>query len=341
MKAAVTDGKGKLWIADVEMPKPGEYQCLCRIHACATCTGTDKRHIAGKLPFPVKYPGILGHESVGTVVETGPAARYLSPGDRVLRPAAVYPEEQLGGLYSCWGGFAEYGLVTDTRALLEDHAEAQPNHYTVYQQKLPADFDVSHPDATMLITLKETATYIANVEARLYTSVAILGCGCVGMSMCRFAKIFGAYPVVVVARRDEQLQCAAGVGADFTVNSTREDVVGRIRDLTSGRGVDRVIDTTGDAQFLLHTLAALSTEGKAAPYACYKTSDTIATTILADKLLQVGPSEERAHEYLIGAVRMGLVKLSDFYSHRMPLDRIVEGFDLLAQKKAFKIVFEM
>ena len=50
MKAAITDGKGKVWIGEVPRPVPGEYECLCKTKACATCTGTDSKHIHDKLP---------------------------------------------------------------------------------------------------------------------------------------------------------------------------------------------------------------------------------------------------------------------------------------------------
>ena len=43
MKGALTDGKGKVWVDEVPMPETGDYECLCKIDACATCTGTDKK----------------------------------------------------------------------------------------------------------------------------------------------------------------------------------------------------------------------------------------------------------------------------------------------------------
>ena len=119
MKAAITDGKGNVWIDDVPKPEPNDYQCLCRINACATCTGTDQKHINNKLPWDQTYPGILGHESCGVVVQVGDKVRNINVGDRYLRPAAVYPGETLGDYQSMWGGFAEFGLITDVKAARE------------------------------------------------------------------------------------------------------------------------------------------------------------------------------------------------------------------------------
>ena len=341
MKAAITDGKGNLWLADVPTPAVGEYQCLCKTQACATCTGTDRKHIEDKLPWSQNYPGILGHESIGYVVEVGPKVRTLKEGDTVLRPAAVYPGEQLGEYYSMWGGFAEYGLVTDRKALLEDQPDAQPNNYTRFQLPIPEGLGLSPADATMLITLKETASYVASVGVKLHSSLLILGAGSVALSMCRFAKVFGAYPVIMIGRRAAPLEHARKIGADFTINTQEQNPVEAARAITDGEGVDFIIDATGDAEFLNSCLPALKPDGKAAAYATYKSSDTIANTIDPARLAQGATGEDSAHQYLLDAVRLGLVDLTNYYSHRLPFERIEEGFELLKNKTAFKIVFEM
>lgn len=342
MKAAITDGKGKLWIEDIPIPKPGEYQCLCKVEACATCTGTDQKHIRSKLPFACQYPGVLGHESVGIVTEVGPKVRYLETGDRVLRPAAVYPEEKFGEWFSCWGGFAEYGIVADRKAALEDNPDATLNNYTRFQLPIPHDLNLSAAEATMLITLKECASVIAATGTSLLKSAAVLGAGSVGISMLRFAKIFGAWPVIAVARRDEQLAYARDtIGADHVVNAKTENAVERIRALTDGRGVDRIVDTTGNSAFLKSMLPALSAEGKTVPYASYESAEAIQNAIPDDKRMSALASEDGAHAYMLEAVRTGLFDLKAFYSHTMPLDDIVEGFEMIKRKEAFKIVFEM
>lgn len=71
MKAAITDGKGNLWIEEIMVPEINEYQCLCKILACSSCTGTDIKIIDGKINWCKNYPVILGHESVGVVIKKG------------------------------------------------------------------------------------------------------------------------------------------------------------------------------------------------------------------------------------------------------------------------------
>ena len=159
MKVGITDGAGKVWLDEVPVPEPNDYQCLCRNLVCATCTGTDQKHIHNKLPWKQEYPGIFGHESIGIVIETGKKVRKFRKGDMVIRPTAVYNGERYAGFTSLWGGYAEYGLVTDADAWLTDDPDAKINYYVQFQMKIPSDLQLEAGDASMLITLKEVLGY--------------------------------------------------------------------------------------------------------------------------------------------------------------------------------------
>lgn len=341
MKAAITDGKGKVWIGEVPRPVPGDYECLCQTKACATCTGTDSKHIHDKLPWAQVYPGLLGHESVGVVIEVGKKVRNFREGDIVLRPAAAFPGTQLAGYTSMWGGFAEYGLVGDAAAMRADDPAAKPNGYTKFQQVIPREAGISFVDATMLITLKECASYVASSGVGFRSRVLVLGAGSVGISMIRFAKVYGAH-VIAVARRDEQLAYAKDViGANEVVNVSRQDLVKTVAELTGGQGIDRIIDTTGSADFLKTALPTLAPNGKVGAYATYSRG-TARAEIVAPELEAGGATgEDIAHPYLLDAVKLGLVKLSDFYSHVLPLAELSRGFEMIERKEAFKVVATM
>lgn len=340
MKAAITDGKEQIWLDEAPVPEPGQYQCLCKILACATCTGTDQKHIENKLPWKQDYPGILGHESVGRVMKIGDKVKNIKKGDIFLHPTAVYPGEKLGDYYSLWGGFAEYGLITDTKTFYEDNPEGILNNHTKFQQKIPEDISISPADATMLITLKETAGFAMSLKITMNTSLTILGAGSVAMSMCFFAKLIGAFPIIVVARRDEPLNRMKKFGANFTVNNKRENMVKKVKEITGGKGVDYVIDTAGDEKLLIESLNLLAENGKIAPYATFATNNPT-QNLDQSKITQGVTGEVQAHNYMLDLVKIDLLKLENFYSHRMSFDKIAEGFELLKNKKAFKIVFEM
>jgi len=344
MKAAVVPGDGTVVIKEVPVPEPGPYQCLVKILACATCTGTDHKIAHRALPWPMDYPAILGHEAFGRVVQLGKKVRYLKEGDLFLRPTSVYPGGKLGQYYSGWGGFAEYGLVTDVQAAREDDPGAEIPGLTVYQQKVPESLGLDPADATMLITLKETASFLKVIGVGWKSSVAVLGSGPVAMGFCWFAKVFGAWPVIAIGRREAAAGLVKKAGADFYINNSREDMAGRVKELTENRGVDFVVDAAGDLNLLKESACLLAVNGKLAPYATSPSYQYVLDRAKGPgrwSLLFSGPDEPSAHQYLLDAVRLGLVNLKDFYSHRMPLSKIAEGFKMLEQKQAFKIVFEM
>jgi hypothetical protein len=150
----------------------------------------------------------------------------------------------------CWSPWLWFDIDNEDLHFAHNDAAALAAALVERYEVLPADLLMSAADATMLITLKETASYLSNAGVRMFKSVAVLGAGSVGICMVRFAKIFGADPLIVVARRDEQLAYAKKLGADFAVNVTSADANAEVKRLNGGRGVDFVIDTTGDVEFL-------------------------------------------------------------------------------------------
>ncbi|MCK5804019.1 MAG: zinc-binding dehydrogenase [Lentisphaeria bacterium] len=342
MKAAVTDGKGGLWIEDLPIPEPSDYQVLCKVHACASCTGTDLKHMKNALPWEQTYPGLLGHEGIGTVVKVGGKVRNIKEGEMFLRPALAYPGEKYEGYLSMWSGFAEYGLVTDVKALMEDDPEAKPSAFTRFQLRVPVEANIPPAEATMMITLKETASYAATSGVGFLKKVMVLGAGSVGIAMIHFAKVLGGTPVIAVARRDEQLAYAKDViGADFVINAAKEDVIARAAELTGGEGVDVLLDTTGSSDFLASCMPVLAPEGKAGAYATYERGTDMGGVIPPERNAGGRTGEDIAHQYMLDAVRLGLVDLSNYYSHKVTLDELPQAFEMLKRKEAFKIVAMM
>jgi len=164
------------------------------------------------------------------------------------------------------------------------------------------------------------------------------------MGFCWFAKVFGAWPVIVIGRRDEPEERMIKAGADAYINNCRQNMIQKVKELTANQGVDFVIDTAGDPELLTESSSLLSVRGKIAPYASSLSSRYVLDRTKGPgywSFQLAGPDEPSAHQYLLDAVRLGLVKLRNFYSFRLPLEKISEGFRMMERKEAFKIVFEM
>ena len=196
----------------------------------------------------------------------------------------------------------------------------------------------------MLITLKETFSFISKIGVRMNSSVAVLGTGAVGMSFCFFSKLFGGYPVMLIGRRDKPLQHIKKLGADFTINNKKEDMIKRVKEITENRGVDFVIDAVGNEELFTESTQLLGKNGRIIPYATFSSTKYLLDREKAHgdwEVVFTGPDENLAHNAMMSIVKLGIIPFKLFYSHRMKFIEIEKGFELLKNEGAFKIVFEI
>jgi len=344
MKAAVVEKRGVLNIWDVPEPSINDYQALVKIKACSLCNGTDGKIVDGKLLFVREYPTILGHESVGEVIEVGRKVKRYKKGDMVFRPGIVY--ENKDPLGSSWGGFAEYGMVNDMFAQKEDGIPVSP--FATMQQVIPLETGVNAIDATMLITYKEALSFLQNFGVGPGKSVVIWGTGPVSLSFILFSKLLGAYPVICCGRRDSALTDAEKMGADKTVNINSQDSVKAVMEYTDGRGADRVIDGVGDFSIVQNSIPMVARFGEIGIYGIAPTDEENKQESLVNiggryapyAIRVLGPDESAAHEQMMALVKMGMVNAHALVDEVIGLADIAKGFDMIRNKKARKVVVQ-
>jgi len=344
MRAAVVPEPGK--IALVELPEPtyNDYEALVEILTCSICSGTDTHIVDDHFPMRA-YPCVLGHESIGRVIEVGSAVRNLKPGDLVLRPTAVRPGETLGGYNSMFGSFVDYGIVADAAAIMADTPRGQTPKlppFALAQQVTPPDFD---PDlAGAFITFKETLSFLYRLGVQPGHSTLILGSGTVGLSFALGAKLIGATPVIVTGRRPEALATARRFGADQVINVSTENLVDAVKGYTNGLGVDFAVEAVGDWDVLQAGIRTLADNGQIGIYGV--ASNRVATmdwsgTARNWALRFVQPKEEQVHNQVLDQMRLGMIDLRQFVSHTVPFAEIRAGFDLVRNKQATKVVVKI
>jgi threonine dehydrogenase-like Zn-dependent dehydrogenase len=214
MKGLVTDGSGNLWLENnIPIPELGPYDSLAKNIACGICNGTDLKLVEGNVRYFSTYPAVIGHEAVGKVVMTGSKVKNFKEGDLVLRSGAT---SSFSTLHSLWGGFAEYGVVTDFKAMIENGVEIT-NPAAITQQIVPTD--INPVLAVMMITLKEVQSAIERLGFEKGMNVAIAGCGPVGLSMVRLLRLAGAGKIIVSGHHNDRIEKAGILGADILINS--------------------------------------------------------------------------------------------------------------------------
>lgn len=338
MKAVVIEDANVVRVRDVPDPAPGPYQALTRNVCASICNSTDLKIAHRDLHFVTAYPTILGHEGVGRVIQIGEKVRHFRVGELVSRPHASPPPGS--GLHESWGAFAEYGLVTDTRAMAADGLATLDATHAPDQIAAPPDAD---PAAlTQMVTLRETLSLLRNLGVRRGESLLIFGAGPVGLSFSMLARQLGLSPVIVVARRDEALRRALEFGrATHVVNNTSESVPEAVRRLTQGRGADWAIEAIGADAVMRDALACLKPDGKVALYGVPGAAEVGSPLRSGPRISPAQPNEGAAAGEIFDWVGRELIPAREFVTHELPMTEVAQGLRLLESKQAFKVLLWM
>ena len=343
MKGLVVYQDGSMKVE--EMPKPviGDYQALVENLSCGICNGTDFKLIHANFKGFDTYPAVLGHESVGRVVEVGSKVTSFKPGDLVLRSIIEKVEDD--SFASGWGSFAEYGVVGDIAAM---KADGRDDYYDIYlaQQIVPAHFDPHQ--AVMLITLKEVLSGLQRFGVDKGSSLLIHGAGPVGLSMVRFAKLKGATPIVVSEPDAARRAHAEKLGADVTIDPVAEDLAARAKGIEAD-GFDFVIDAVGINRLMTDSLKLVKFNGKVGVYGI--SADTSCSIDWEEApynwsihFVQWPTFEDEAavHDEVIGLVDSGDIDLSDYVTHVTPgLENFQKGFDIVSSQAGIKVTIDL
>ncbi len=244
MKALVYHGPGRhSW---QEAPDPvliDDRDAVVRVDAVTIC-GTDLHILKGDVP--TCEPGrVLGHEAVGTIIETGSGVRTRSPGDRVLVSCISacgtcrYCRE--GSYGQCLGGG---GWVLGHRV---DGVQAERVRVPFADTSTYVLPDVVTDEAALLLADILPTSYevgVKNGQVQPGDTVVVVGAGPVGLAAVLTARLFSPGRIVVVDRVAARLQAAKSLGADVVLGPD-DDVVAAVQGMTEGLGADVAIEAVG------------------------------------------------------------------------------------------------
>lgn len=338
MKAAIIERPGVLIVKELPVPEVGEYDALCDLLYGATCTGTDQHLIAGRFPWPVQYPTILGHESVGRVVQVGAKVRHFKVGDLITRVGAPPVDE-----YSVnWGGFAEYGIARDHRTMMTDGVDqSQWGGYRV-NQVIPPGIDPA--GATMFITWRETLSYLTRMGVGAGASVLVVGSGGNGLSFVAHAANAGAAQVVVLGSAERAAEARA-VGATGYVDYRAGDVAGQLNGFCPD-GFDFIIDAVGQAASADAVLPHLKRGGTLGIYGIDDYAAVHLSPLRARGTFTFyngGYDEAETHDHVVALVQAGKLDASVWLdlAHPFALDDIGAAFEAVRARQMVKAVVRL
>ena len=246
MKAAVFRAVNEpMAIEEVAIDKPGPREVLVRTAAAGVCH-SDMHFFNGT--YPGQTPCVLGHESAGVVEEVGSAVRYVRPGDHVITCLSVF----CGHCEYCLTGHMSLCQEPEVRRGAEDAPRLSKNgdrltqfanlgsfaeKMLVHEHSVVKIRDDMPLDRAALIGCGVTTGVGAVIHTAAVepgATVAVIGCGGVGLSCVNGAAIAGASRVIAVDTVASKLQLAGNFGATDMVNASDGDAVQQVRDLTGG-----------------------------------------------------------------------------------------------------------
>jgi S-(hydroxymethyl)glutathione dehydrogenase/alcohol dehydrogenase len=345
MKAAVLHAPNQpLTIEDVQIDKPGPREVLIRTAVAGLCH-SDLHFIEGKYPWPV--PAVLGHESAGVVEAVGSDVTYVKPGDHVITCLSVF----CGHCEHCLTGHMS---ICQTPEVKQPPGQAKRLHWKgqnlnqflnlssfaeqmlVHEHALVKVREDMPMDLAALIGCGVITGYGAVVHTAKVSpgeTVAVIGCGGIGLSAVNGAAIAGAGRIIAVDRDPVKLEMARAFGATDVVDASAGDPAAQVLELTSG-GVHYAFECVGLKQTVEQSFGMLRPGG---------TATIIGMVPFGTKVELHGADflrERRIQGSAMGSnrFRVDMPRLVDFYlqgklhldlmvSGRMPLERINEGFE--------------
>jgi len=253
VKAVVVKAKdAPVEIETIIVPDAGPGEAVVDILTCGVCH-TDLHYKLGGIGD--EYPYLLGHEATGVVSQVGEGVSNVAVGDRVvLNWRAV-----CGQCRACAKGQPQYCFDTANatqKMTLEDGTELSPalgigafaeKTLVAAGQCTKVDEDVDAAAVGLLGCgiMAGVGAAINTGEVKRGESVAVIGCGGVGIAAIAGAQLAGATTIIAVDIDPAKIELAKNLGATHGINSTEQDPVEAIRELTGGFGADVVIDAVG------------------------------------------------------------------------------------------------
>jgi S-(hydroxymethyl)glutathione dehydrogenase/alcohol dehydrogenase len=358
MRAAVMYEVNKpLVIENLTLSKPKGREILLRTAYAGLCH-SDLHFIEGLYPHPV--PVVLGHESAGIVEEVGSEVHYVKKGDHVITCLSVF----CGTCENCTSGrpvictdtsiklppgaaqrLWKDGSLVHTFTNLSSYAEQMLVHENAVV-KIDKDFPLDRAALIGCGVITGFGAAVNTAGVRPGETVAIIGCGGVGMAAVNGAAIAGAGRVIAVDTNPVKLQLAAKLGATDLVNPKDGDPVQRIKDLTKG-GVHHAIEclglkVTAEQAFQMLAFGGTATIVGMVPFG--QKIELHGFDFLREKKVQgssMGSNRFRTDmPRLIEFYKQRKLHLDDWISDRIKLEDINAGFANMKAGKVIRSVIE-
>jgi S-(hydroxymethyl)glutathione dehydrogenase/alcohol dehydrogenase len=344
VRAAVVHEVGApVVVEEIELAPTGPGDVLVRMAASGVCH-SDLSVQKGSIPF--MFPTVLGHEGAGVVVEVGASVTRVVPGDHVVltwMPACRRCFWCLRGqTMLCELGLTEaltspYATVRG-KPIVRGLGTATFGEFTLVPEGEVVPVDPSVPLELAALVGCALATGVGAVwntaKVPPGSTVAVIGCGGVGLSVIQGARLAGASTIVAVDAVGSKLKTAQSMGATAVVDASTEDPVAAVRAHTAGRGADFGFEVVGRPDTIRTAFASVRRGGTAVLVGAGSPADQVsfsAFEMFVDAKTVVGcvygsTDADRDFPVLVDLVRRGAVDAAGMVTRRIGLDDVNDAF---------------
>ncbi len=339
MRAVIVERPKTLVVRTLSDPVPGPYEVLTQQLFGGICAATDRHLVDGELPIPgISYPLILGHEAIGRVLEVGGKVRNLKVGDLITRTGAPATD----GCAAYWGGFAELGLARDFAAMRDDGAaDADWQPHTI-NRVLPPGTDPAA--ATMMITWRETLSYLNRLGPVAGKRLLIIGSGGNGFSFLALAKALGVGAAAMIGNPGWASH-AVHAGAAGFADYRDPAAIAALRGVGGPAGFDMMVDAVGHTGGIEGALPLMAPGAGIGLYGIEALGERMAALqAIGDQGYRVhGPgeyAEGEAHDQAAALMASGALDARLWFdpANPYPLDRIGDALAAVAARQSLKAV---
>lgn len=333
MKAAVirlVDGRKTLTTEDVEVPIIDDDDVLVKVAAAGIC-GSDLHGFLDPAGTARREGLIMSHEPSGVIAAVGKSVSELTPGMRVT----VDPQITCGRCVPCSRGWIS--ICDNKRVLgssLRGFAQGAFAEYLSVNQKQVFEVpeEVSDHEAAMIEPLSNAIHVVNRAEIKLGDTVVIFGAGTLGLCMVQAAKLAGTGTLIVSDTSDFRLAIARELGADITLNPTRQRVADEVLSRTGGQGADVIIESVGIDTTYQEAISSVRKRGRVMFFGAVQDMVTLPLLpILHKELSLIGCTGANAETKIaIDMVAQRKIDVAKIVTHRYSLDQAQEAMDVLS-----------
>jgi len=347
--AVLYEVKKPVVVEDVEVLEPGAHEVLVKWVANGVCH-SDLHVITGDYPHPL--PVVLGHEASGVVQKIGAGVETVRPGDHVC--SSYIPS--CGRCWYCIGGQPTMCALRDKpRWFMHDgtsrfrkngqglHHFLQVAGYATHAVLPEPSVIPIRKDAPLEVVCLVSCGVLAGAgpvfnRAKVPpgASVAVWGCGGVGLNTIQMARLMGAGKIIAVDVMKQKLAWAEEFGATHAVDASKEDPVARVQALSGTGGVDYAFEVVGTQKTIEQALLATHRGGTCVVVGVSPagTRLSIDPGLFLQQRVLTGTSFGGGHQrtdvpMLIDLYMSGKYRLDELITRRVPLGELNQAFDLM------------